>query len=108
MGIGNLLRKEQAVARDGIGGIIVGFRKHARYAKAGERREREREFIWLQIASGDVPAKEEGCYDARTVRTFAETCRTRMFPSTHSRSVRLPVYGDPGVDSSMNRPYSGW
>ena len=31
-----------------------------------------------------------------------------MLLSTHNKSVKLPVYGDPGVDSSMNRPYSGW
>lgn len=31
-----------------------------------------------------------------------------MFDSTHRRSVKLPVYGEPGVDSSMKRPYSGW
>src|SRR5690606_37167992 len=32
----------------------------------------------------------------------------RMSPSTESRSRIDPVYGAPGVDSSMYRPYSGW
>lgn len=34
--------------------------------------------------------------------------RYRMFPSTESRSGSEPVYGEPGVDSIIYRPYSGW
>lgn len=32
----------------------------------------------------------------------------RILRSTDNRSGIDPVYGDPGVDSSMNLPYSGW
>jgi len=31
-----------------------------------------------------------------------------MFVSTDSKSGMEPVYGEPGVDSSMYLPYSGW
>jgi hypothetical protein len=31
-----------------------------------------------------------------------------MFVSTDSKSGIDPVYGEPGVDSSMYLPYSGW
>ena len=36
------------------------------------------------------------------------TDRRRMLASTKRRSRMEPVYGAPGVDSSMYRPYSGW
>lgn len=32
----------------------------------------------------------------------------RIFCSTVRRFDTVPLYGDPGVDSSMYRPYSGW
>ena len=58
MGIRNLLRKEQTVARDGVGGIVVGLREHAWNAETGEGREGEGELVRLQIPAGNVsPAR---------------------------------------------------
>ena len=49
MGICNLLRQEQAVARDRASGVVVRLREHARGAEAGERRHGEGYFGGLEV-----------------------------------------------------------
>ena len=55
MGVRNLLRKEEAVARHGACGIEVRFREHARSAEAGVGRHGERDLIRLEVLAREGP-----------------------------------------------------
>ena len=54
MGVCDLLRQEQAVARDRVRGVEVGFREDTWGAEARERRHRERHLRRLQVLAREV------------------------------------------------------
>lgn len=84
----------------------MGLREDLWHAEAGVGCEGEREFIWLEISTRQLTSSDR--LVARYSRGgYLETHRKRISSSTQRRSARLPLYGAPGVDSSMKRPYSG-
>ena len=56
MGVGDLLRQEQTVARHRAGGFEVWFREYARRAEAGEGRHGEGHFGGLEVLACKVAA----------------------------------------------------
>ena len=100
------------MARDGVRRIVERFGEHAGDPKAREGRQGERDLVGFEVFAGELtsgPGSPSVCQSGGPVCCYENriTHRYRILLSTHNRSVRLPVYGDPGVDSSMNRPYSG-
>ncbi len=56
MGVCDLLRQEQTVARDRAGGVEVRLREHAWGAEAREGRHRKRYFGGLEVLARDGAA----------------------------------------------------
>jgi hypothetical protein len=107
MRVCNFLRQEQAVARDCVLWVKIRLGEYSRYTKPRKRCEGHRYFIWLEIFTGErTPGSIRVLNYGRPVFKISAHLY-RMLHSTDNRSKMDPVYGDPGVDSSIYRPYSG-
>lgn len=102
------LRDKKAVARDSISGVKEGLCENLRYAKTRIRSQGERNFMKLEVFAGQPSPDQHYLFRNIGFWRLLTTHLYRIFSSTDRRSGMEPVYGEPGVDSSMKRPYSGW
>jgi hypothetical protein len=96
------------VTGNGIPRVKIGLGKLSRNTQSGKGCKGQWYLIWVQMFAGQISSDKRLGTVVNETRSTAGTNLYRIFFSTDKRSGIDPVYGAPGVDSSIYRPYSGW